>query len=164
MGEIPRTYPREKGELSPMFIGEYHYSLDKKGRLNIPAKVRGILSEKYEEELIISRGLDNCLFLYPLEEWHAFSQKVKSLPLSKGEARSFSRFLFSGASECKLDRQGRVSIPLPLRNYADLNTKVVVIGVLNRIEIWSEERWEKYTKESGKSFEEVAERLADLGL
>jgi MraZ protein len=84
--------------------------------------------------------------------------------MSKGEARSFSRFLFSGAIECGLDRQGRISIPPSLRDYANLNTKVVVIGVLNRIEIWSEERWEKYTKESGKSFEEIAERLTDLGL
>ena len=160
----PCEYVHGESELNPMFIGEYHYSLDKKGRLNIPAKLRGILSEKYEEELIISRGLDNCLFLYPLEEWRSFSQKVKSLPVSKGEARSFSRFLFSGATECSLDKQGRISISLSLRNYANLNTKVVIIGVLNRIEIWSEERWEKYTKESGKSFEETAEKLADLGL
>jgi MraZ protein len=115
-GNNPRRIARGESELSPMFIGEYHYSLDKKGRLNIPVKLRGILSEKYEGELILSRGLDNCLFLYPLEEWASFSQKVKSLPVSKREARSFSRFLFSGAVECSLDKQGRISIPLSLRD------------------------------------------------
>ena len=114
--------------------------------------------------LIATRGLDRCLFLYPLEEWHQLENKLKTLPLAKKEARAFVRFFFSGAVECEFDRQGRITIPPSLRSYAALEKDVVIIGVSNRVEIWAQEEWEPYLNEASASFAEIAEKVVDLGI
>ena len=121
-----------------MFMGEYQHALDAKGRLIIPAKFR----EELGEGAIITRGLDNCLFLFPQEEWAVLEGKLKTLPLTKHDARQFVRFLFSGATECELDKQGRIVLPSNLREFAAIDKDAVVIGVSSRVEIWSKERWE----------------------
>lgn len=141
-----------------MFLGEYHHSIDEKGRMIIPAKFRDALGSSF----IMTRGLDRCLFVYPREEWNLLEQKLKALPLMKSDARAFTRFFFSGATECELDRQGRVNIPQNLREHANLIKETVVIGVSNRVEVWSKENWEQYNKESEQSFNEIAEKLVDF--
>jgi MraZ protein len=141
-----------------VFLGEYHHSIDEKGRMIIPAKFRDALGSSF----IMTRGLDRCLFVYPREEWNLLEQKLKALPLMKSDARAFTRFFFSGATECELDRQGRVNIPPNLREHANLIKETVVIGVSNRVEVWSKENWEQYNKESEQSFNEIAEKLVDF--
>lgn len=141
-----------------MFMGEYHHTIDEKGRMIIPAKFREALGPQF----VITRGLDNCLFVYPKEEWAILEQKLKSLPLMKSDARAFTRFFFSGATECELDKQGRVNIPGTLCEYAKLNKDCVVLGVSNRVEIWSKEVWETYFQQSEESFNEIAEKLVDF--
>lgn len=143
-----------------MFMGEYQHSLDNKGRLIIPAKFREVLGETG----IMTRGLDNCLFLFPQSEWSVLEEKLKSLPLTKSTARQFVRFFFSGATECELDKQGRIMIPQNLRDYADIEKDVVVIGVSSRIEIWSRHRWEEYMQQAEESYEEIAENIVELGI
>ncbi|NLY10373.1 MAG: division/cell wall cluster transcriptional repressor MraZ [Firmicutes bacterium] len=143
-----------------MFMGEYQHSLDSKGRLIIPAKFR----ENIGEGAVITRGLDNCLFLFPIAEWKILEEKLKALPLTKADARQFVRFFFSGASECEFDKQGRITLPQNLRTYGEIDKDVVVIGVSNRIEIWSKERWEKYVLEAEDSYETIAENIVDLGI
>ena len=141
-----------------MFMGEYQHSLDKKGRIILPARFRELLGEKF----VITRGLDNSLFVYPQEEWKSLENKLKALPFTKADARAFTRFFFSGAVECETDKQGRVLIPNNLREYAFLDKEVVVIGVSNRMEIWSKEKWLKYTNEANLSFEKIAEEMAEF--
>lgn len=141
-----------------MLMGEFQHTLDEKGRLTMPSRFR----EKLGETFIVTRGLDNCLFVYPLSEWQALENKLKSLPMTQANARSFVRFLFSGATDCSLDRQGRILIPPNLREHARLERDAVVIGVSNRVEIWSKQEWERYAEEAEKSFETIAEQLADL--
>lgn len=141
-------------------MGEYQHTLDDKGRMAIPARFR----EKLGERCIITRGLDRCLFVYPEAEWHNLEEKVKSLPLTKGDARSFTRFLFSGASECELDKQGRVIVPQNLREYAGIEKDVVIIGVNTRVEIWAQKEWEAYSARAAVSYEEIAEKMVDLGI
>lgn len=141
-----------------MFMGEYQHSLDEKGRMIIPAKFRDSLGQSF----VVTRGLDQCLFVYPKDEWNVMEQKLKSLPLMKSDARAFTRFFFSGATECDLDKQGRVNIPNNLRNHAKLDKDTVVIGVSNRVEIWSKELWEGYALQSEESFNEIAEKLVDF--
>lgn len=143
-----------------MFMGEHRHQIDQKGRMIIPAKFR----EELGESFVLTRGLDQCLFGYPLDEWRQLEKKLKALPFTKKDARKFTRFFFSGATECELDRQGRVNIPQPLRNYARLEKACVVIGVSNRIEVWSESIWEQYYAESEESFAEIAEDLMDFEL
>jgi MraZ protein len=143
-----------------MFMGEYQHSIDDKGRLTIPAKFRDALGPTF----VITRGLDNCLFVYPQKEWAAMEQKLKALPLMKSDARAFTRFFLAGATECELDRQGRVNIPANLREHAGLDKDCVVIGVSSRVEIWSKENWESYSKMSEQSFNEIAEKLVDFNL
>jgi MraZ protein len=143
-----------------MFMGEYQHSLDSKGRLIIPAKFR----EELGENAVMTRGLDNCLFLFPQSEWMVLEEKLKTLPLTKATARQFVRFLFSGATECDLDKQGRITIPQNLRDYAKVDKDVVVIGVSNRIEIWSRDRWEQYMQEAEDAYEEIAENIVELGI
>lgn len=138
-----------------MFMGEYQHNIDTKGRIIIPAKFREILGETF----VITRGLDRCLFGYPIDEWKQVEEKLKALPLTKKDARAFTRFFFSGASECELDKQGRINIPTPLVSYAQLEKECVVLGVSNRIEIWSKELWEDYFEESEESFAEIAENM-----
>ncbi|WNB93980.1 division/cell wall cluster transcriptional repressor MraZ [Bacillus sp. NEB1478] len=143
-----------------MFMGEYQHSIDEKGRMIIPSKFRDELGS----EFILTRGLDQCVFGYPLNEWKVIEDKLKTLPFTKKDARAFTRFFFSGAAECQLDKQGRVNIASTLRDYAKLEKDCVVIGVSNRIEIWSKSIWEEYFSKSEDSFGEIAESLMDFDL
>ncbi|MBD7936823.1 MULTISPECIES: division/cell wall cluster transcriptional repressor MraZ [Cytobacillus] len=138
-----------------MFMGEYHHNVDTKGRLIVPAKFRENLGEIF----VLTRGLDQCLFGYPLTEWKELEEKLKALPMTKKDARAFTRFFFSGATECEIDKQGRVNIASPLMQYAKLDKECVVLGVSNRIEIWSRSLWEEYFAESEESFAEIAENM-----
>ena len=141
-------------------MGEFQHSLDTKGRIIIPAKLRDLLGNSF----IITRGLDHCLFVYPLEEWKLIEEKFSSLPVTRADARKFTRFFFSGAVDVELDKQGRVNIPVHLREYAHLEKECVIIGVSNRVEIWGAEAWEQYYEESETSFTEIAETLMDFQL
>ena len=136
-------------------MGEYHHNVDTKGRLIVPAKFR----EELGEVFILTRGLDQCLFGYPQSEWKVIEEKIRALPLTKKDARAFTRFFFSGAIECEVDKQGRINIASPLMNYAKLEKECVVLGVSNRIEIWSNEIWNEYFNESADSFAEIAENM-----
>ncbi|MEH7354868.1 division/cell wall cluster transcriptional repressor MraZ [Neobacillus drentensis] len=138
-----------------MFMGEYHHSIDNKGRLIVPSKFRDELGDMF----IITRGLDQCLFGYPVSEWGLIEEKLKGLPLTKKDARAFTRFFFSGATESELDKQGRINIPSPLLQYAKLDKECVILGVSNRIEIWSKQIWEDYFTQSEDSFAEIAENM-----
>lgn len=143
-----------------MFIGEYQHSIDSKGRIIIPSKFR----EELGYEFVITKGLDNCLFVYPKEEWKILEDKLKSLPLTNKDARAFIRFFFSGASESILDKQGRVLIPSNLRDHCKIEKDAVVIGVSTRLEIWSKEQWENYIDEDNLSYDSIAEKMAELGI
>ncbi|MGY4112224.1 MraZ protein [Aeribacillus sp. SP014] len=143
-----------------MFMGEYQHTIDSKGRLIVPAKFREGLGEKF----VLTRGLDQCLFGYPLSEWKVIEEKLKALPLTKKDARAFTRFFFSGAIECEMDKQGRINIAAPLLAYAKLEKECVVIGVSSRIEIWSKQNWEQYVAEQEESFEEIAENMIDFDI
>ncbi|MBM7680124.1 MraZ protein [Pullulanibacillus pueri] len=141
-------------------MGEYQHSIDEKGRLIVPSKFREDLGTTF----VLTRGLDQCVFGYPMEEWKQLEQKLKALPFTKKDARAFTRFFFSGAAESQLDKQGRVNISQPLRSYAKLEKECVVIGVSSRIEIWSKSIWESYYEESEASFSEISESLLDFDL
>jgi MraZ protein len=143
-----------------MFMGEFQHTIDGKGRLIIPVKFRDCLGEKF----IITKGLDNCLFGYPVSEWSALEQKLKALPFTKADARAFVRFFFSGATECELDKQGRILLPQNLRDYADLSKDIVLIGVSNRIEIWNKDKWGIYSQEAESAYDEIAEKMVDFDL
>lgn len=143
-----------------VFMGEYQHSIDEKGRLIIPAKFR----EELGPDFVVTRGLDHCLFAYPRKEWETLEAKLKSLPLTSADARAFVRFFFSGATECDLDKQGRILIPVPLREYGKLTRDCVVIGVSNRVEIWAKDAWESYSSDAADSFAAIAEKLTDLNL
>ncbi len=138
-----------------MFMGEYHHNLDEKNRVIIPAKLRANLGERF----IVTQGLEGCLFVYPLKEWEKITKKLNSLPFTKKDARTFSRFFISGATECVFDKMGRINIASPLIKYADLQKELVIIGVNDRIELWSKDRWDKYLDENSSSFETIAENL-----
>ncbi|OAB42686.1 division/cell wall cluster transcriptional repressor MraZ [Paenibacillus antarcticus] len=141
-----------------MFMGEYQHSIDDKGRMIIPVKFRDLLGTSF----VVTRGLDHCLFAYPIEEWALLEQKLKSLPLMKSDARAFTRFFFSGATECEWDKQGRVNLPGNLREYAKLDKECVVLGVSNRMEIWSKSTWNAYYDQSEEAFNDIAEKLVDF--
>ncbi|MDB5083425.1 MAG: cell division/cell wall cluster transcriptional repressor MraZ [Bacilli bacterium] len=143
-----------------MFMGEFQHNIDDKGRLIIPAKFR----ESLGEDFVVTRGLDQCLFVYPQSEWEILEGKLKTLPLTRADARAFSRFFFSGATEGEFDKQGRVTLPTHLRDYAGLQKDCVVIGVSNRVEIWSKEAWGDYSLDAADSFAAIAEKLVDLDL
>ncbi|PLR69647.1 MULTISPECIES: division/cell wall cluster transcriptional repressor MraZ [Bacillaceae] len=138
-----------------MFMGEYHHTIDAKGRMIVPAKFREGLGETF----VITRGLDQCLFGYPMSEWKLIEEKLKALPLTKKDARAFTRFFFSGAVECELDKQGRINLASPLLQYAKLEKECVVIGVSNRIELWDKAIWDTYVTEQEDSFAEIAENM-----
>ncbi|WP_138493226.1 division/cell wall cluster transcriptional repressor MraZ [Paenibacillus pinistramenti] len=141
-----------------MFMGEFQHSIDDKGRITIPAKFRDSLGTSF----VVTRGLDHCLFVYPQSEWEVLENKLKALPLMKSDARAFTRFFFSGATECEWDKQGRVNIPANLREYAKLEKDCVVLGVSNRVEIWNRETWHQYFDQSEDTFTEIAEKLVDF--
>lgn len=142
-----------------MFYGEYEHSLDNKGRLIIPSKIREIAKTHYVEKFYMTRGLDKCLFMFGEEEWKSQESKFRNLSFTKKESRSFNRLFFSGTAEIEADKQGRILIPKYLKDYADIKRDIVVIGVSNRIEIWSKELWGEFYKTQKGSFEEIAERL-----
>ena len=145
-----------------MFLGEYQHSLDAKVRLIVPSKFRDGLGNR----CVITKGLDGCLFIFPIDAWQNLSEKLAHLPLTRQDARSFTRFFFSRASELDCDKQGRIAIPQGLQTYADLGKNVVVIGMSERIEIWSTERWQAYEAGNAGSFEQLAELMEpfDIGL
>ena len=142
-----------------MLIGEYEHSLDAKGRMIMPAKLRADIGEKF----ILSKGLDGCLFAFSIQEWNNFEEKLKSLPLSDKNARSFVRFFLAGATECEIDKQGRFLIPNNLRVIANLEKEAIIIGVGTRLEIWNKEKWQTNCDEE-ISPEEIAEHMSNLGI
>ena len=136
-------------------MGEYQHSIDVKGRMIVPAKFRELLGETF----VITRGLDQCIFGYPMDEWRKLEEKLKDLPMTKKDARAFARFFFSGATEVEIDKQGRINIPSTLITYANLEKECVVVGVSSKIEIWAKDAWDNYFDESAQSFNEIAENL-----
>ena len=142
-----------------MFIGEYNHALDSKSRMIVPAKLREGLGNRF----VITKGLDGCLYAYPLEEWKILENKLKTLPLTNKDARAFVRFIFSGACEIELDKQFRGLIPQNLKEYAGIEKDIVNIGVLSRVEIWSKEKWNEYNN-SDVDFDSIAEKMNDLGI
>lgn len=147
------------GRMCSMLIGEFEHSLDAKGRLIMPAKLRETIGDKF----VVTKGLDGCLFAFSIEEWSNFEEKLKSLPLSNRNSREFTRFFLSGATECEIDKQGRFLIPTNLRETASLQKGVVIIGVGTRIEIWDKEKWNSYNDEN-ISVEDIAENMTMLGI
>lgn len=143
-----------------MFLGEYQHSLDNKGRITIPAKFREQLGDKF----VVTKGLENSIFLYSLPEWQVIEDKLRTLPFTRADVRSFARFFFSGASELDIDKQGRTVLPGNLREYAAIDKDVVIIGVGARAEIWAAEKWEKYIESAETSYEDIAASLVDLGI
>ena len=143
-----------------MFIGEYEHSVDAKGRVIMPAKLREDIGEKF----IVTKGLDGCLFAYSQNEWANFEEKLKTLPLTNKNARDFVRFFLSGAVECEIDKQGRFLIPGNLRQYATLDKEIVIIGVGTRIEIWNRAVWGTYSSDENISADEIAENMTMLGI
>ena len=138
-----------------MFIGEYHHTIDEKGRIIIPAKFRDELGTSF----IVTRGIENCLFIYSLENWAKITDKLNSLPFTKKDARTFNRFFMSGATSVELDKQGRININAPLIDYAKLIKDCVVIGTGDRLEIWSKESWEEFFNSTKDSMSDIAENL-----
>ena len=137
-----------------MFMGEYHHTIDDKGRLTIPSKLRYELGE----EFVVTKGLDGCLFVYPKDEWNNITQKYKELPNTK-DARNYLRFFLSGANLCGFDKQGRINITQPLINYADLKKDCIIIGVNDRLEIWNKERFEKFLSDNEDIMSDIADSL-----
>jgi MraZ protein len=143
-----------------MFMGEYQHSLDDKGRLIVPSKLREGLGDKF----ILTRGLDHSLFVYPLAEWKVIEERMQSLPTTQADARAFVRLFFSGAVDCEPDKQWRISIPQHLREHAKINRDLYVLGVSTRIEIWAKEVWEEYSTAAEESYEALAEKIVGIGI
>ena len=141
-----------------MFMGEYNHTIDAKGRLIIPAKFREALGE----EFILTRGLDGCLSIYPMDEWKSFEEKLKALPLTDKNARAFLRFFVSGATSCELDKQGRILVPSTLREFAGLEKEVVLTGNLTRIEVWSKEKW--IENSNYDDMDSIAASMQEMGI
>lgn len=138
-----------------MFMGEYHHNIDEKGRIVIPTKYRYELGDKF----VITRGLEKCLYVYPMNEWENIVSKLKTLPFTKKDARTFIRSFFSGASICEFDKNGRINITSPLVSYAEITRECVIIGVNDRIEIWDKMLFENFMDEKSSELEEIAEHL-----
>jgi len=143
-----------------MFLGEYKHNVDEKNRLALPAKFRAEL----KQGVVVTRGLDGCLFVYNKVEWTKLVQKIAELPLTQSKARTFARMMLMGAMEVKLDKLGRIVLPDYLKKFAGLKKKVVIGGVFNRIEIWDETKWEIYKKKSEINVEKTAEELFEMGI
>ncbi len=142
-----------------MLIGEYRHIVDSKKRLSLPSKFRKELGRK----VVVTRGLDACLFVYPIKEWEKVSQKLQSLPMGQADMRGFSRFMSSGASDVEIDSLGRILIPDFLKLFAQLKNKVVLIGMNDRVEIWCEHTWDMYRKKIEKQGDVLAEKLGEIG-
>jgi len=143
-----------------MFLGEYQYSIDDKKRLALPVKFRIALGKK----AVITRGLDNCLFLFPMKDWQVLATKLSQLPLSQADARGFARMMLAGAMEVSIDGLGRILMPDYLKDYACLSKKTIIAGLFNRIEIWDENKWNTYKQQTEKETGNIAERLKELGV
>lgn len=143
-----------------MFIGEFHHTIDEKGRLAIPVKFRSA----FKSGAVVTRGLDKSLFLYTNIEWKKLAEKLAALPISQSKSRAFARLMLAGAMDVTLDKQGRIVLPDYLRTYGSLQKNSVIAGLYNRVEIWSEEEWEKYKKETENSGNDIAEALGELGV
>lgn len=143
-----------------MFIGEHKHTIDDKGRLAIPVRFRNQLASG----AVVTRGLDKCLFLYPMTEWEEMAKKLAALPLTQANARAFVRLMLAGAMDVDMDKQGRVVLPAYLRQYANLKNTTVVAGLYNRVEIWDEEAWKKYQADTEKESIDIAEKLSQLGI
>tara|TARA_Y100000310_G_C20700909_1_gene829800 strand:+ start:6335 stop:6829 length:495 start_codon:yes stop_codon:yes gene_type:complete len=143
-----------------MFIGEYQHNIDQKGRLAVPAKFRKILNKG----AVVTKGLDDCLFLYTTEEWEKLAEKLASLPISKSNTRSFARLMLAGAMDVEIDKQGRMLLPDYLRKYASMKKKVIIAGLYNRLEIWDDLKWNKYKKGMESKSGDIAEALGELGV
>ena len=139
----------------PMFMGEYHHTIDEKGRIIIPSRFREMLGDTF----IITRGIENCLFVYPNDEWQKIVTKLESLPFTKRDARQFVRFFLSGATNAEFDKQGRVNLTSPLIDYARLQKECVVIGTGSRLEIWSKEDWDSFFDSAKDNMSDIAENL-----
>lgn len=142
-----------------MFYGEYEHAIDRKGRIIIPANFRKILQANGINTLFLTRGLDGCLFLFAESEWRSAEVRFKQVSFTKAEGRKFNRLFFSGATEVKLDRLGRLLVPKHLKEFAQIKQDVVVVGVSNRVEIWAKDKWREFYETSRQSFEDVAERV-----
>jgi MraZ protein len=143
-----------------MFIGEYRHNIDSKGRLAVPAKFRNML----KKGAVVTKGLDNCLFLYSQDKWKKEAEKFANLPISQAKARAFARHMLAGAMEVKFDSQGRVNLPDYLVSFASLKKKTIVAGMYDRLEIWDEETWEKYKAGTDADSGEIAEALGEMGV
>ncbi|MBI4496036.1 MAG: division/cell wall cluster transcriptional repressor MraZ [Deltaproteobacteria bacterium] len=146
-----------------MFRGRFEHAIDSKGRVSIPSRFREILAEKYNDRLILT-NFDQCLVVYPYEEWQILEEKLSSLSLVKKEVKSFQRFFISGASECQIDKLGRILIPPTLREYARLDKVAVFAGLIKKFEIWSKERWQEEIQRTQENLEGMGEALAGLGI
>ena len=143
-----------------MFIGEFHHSIDEKGRLAIPVKFRSA----FKTGAVVTKGLDKSLFLYTNQEWKKLAEKLANLPISQSKSRAFARLMLAGAMDVSLDKQGRIVLPDYLRSYCTLNKKAVVAGLYSRVEIWSEEEWERYKQQTENTSNDIAEALGELGV
>lgn len=160
MEQSGTKWNEKHGRWNKVLIGEYEHSLDVKGRLIMPAKLREDMGEKF----IITKGLDGCLFGFSQNEWTNFEEKLKTLPLTNKNARDFVRFFLSGAIECEIDKQGRFLISSNLREYANMEKDIVIIGVGTRLEIWNREKWKTYNSDKNISADEIAENMTMLGI
>ena len=143
-----------------MFIGEYSHNLDDKGRLAIPIKFR----DELKGGAVVTRGLDNCLFLYTKKEWEKLAEKLAALPFSQANSRAFARLMLAGAMDVEVDKQGRMVLPEYLRSFASLKKSVVVAGLYSRLELWDEEKWKTYKSQTEAESGDIAERMAELGV
>lgn len=143
-----------------MFIGEYSHTIDTKGRLSVPAKFR----QHLKEGVVVTRGLDHCLFVYSKKEWETIATKLAQLPFSQKKSRAFTRLMLAGAWDAELDSQGRIMVPEYLRTYATVTKRVVVTGLYNRLEIWDEAAWQHYKQATESASDDIAESMSELGI
>lgn len=143
-----------------MFIGEYSHTIDQKGRMAVPIKMRAKLSDG----AVVTRGIDACLFIYPKTDWEKLAEKLSNLPLTDVRARSFVRLMLSGAMDVEFDKQGRVLLPFYLRQYANLKKQTVIVGLYNRLEVWDEKAWQEFKTSAEKNSSDIAEHLSSLGV
>lgn len=143
-----------------MFIGEYTYTIDEKGRLPIPTKFKPHLSDS----CVVTRGLDGCLWVYTLNEWQKIAEQISNLPITQKNARSFSRLMLAGAMDIKVDKAGRINLPSYLKEYAKIGNKVVITGMYNRLEIWPEDAWKEFKKGMEENSDQIAEQLEEIGI
>ncbi|WP_099974635.1 MULTISPECIES: division/cell wall cluster transcriptional repressor MraZ [Lactobacillaceae] len=141
-----------------MFMGEYHHTIDAKGRIIVPAKFR----KEMEDGFVLTRGMDGCLFGYPMSEWEKLEHQLDKLPLTKKDARAFTRFFYSAAMEAEFDKQGRINISNPLTDFAKLEKNCVIVGVSDRIEIWDEDKWTEFSQQAEENFEDISEKMTDF--